>query len=82
MLQSIAHLLHFAGCTLASLHPEPLSSFTARDISLDDDDDDNDEKAPPARPGDDDKEDQFTKYAEAYFTTLNVRSLALFACFC
>lgn len=41
--QNIAALLHFAGCTLASLHPDPLSSFTVREIATDDPDDDADD---------------------------------------
>lgn len=39
MSQDIAALLHFAGCTLASLHPDPLTSFTARELAVDEDDD-------------------------------------------
>lgn len=37
-------MLHFAGCTLASLHPDPLSSFTARELAVEGDDDDEDEE--------------------------------------
>lgn len=81
-LQSIAHLLHFAGCTLASLHPDPLSSFTSREVALDDDSAASSSSgSPPPRPqpppastlGDEqDREAQFIKYSEAYYTTLNV----------
>lgn len=91
--QNIAALLHFAGCTLASLHPDPLSSFTVREIATDDADDDDDEghqgpdsetkKKPATTPNaayDQDPEaaaaaklQEFAKYADGYFATLNVR---------
>ena len=76
----MARLLHFAGCTLASLHPDPLSSFTPRTVEPDDEDDDDDAPKPPnpAAPDPEDTEAkcvEFAKYAEAYYTTLNVRLL-------
>jgi hypothetical protein len=88
--QNVAALLHFAGCTLASLHPDPLSSFTVREIATDDTDDDDDDgeqqesshgrdKKPATTPKPDHQQDQdeaklqeFAKYAEGYFATLNV----------
>ncbi|KWU41819.1 hypothetical protein RHOSPDRAFT_36645 [Rhodotorula sp. JG-1b] len=99
--ENIAALLHFAGCTLASLHPDPLSSFTVREIATDDadddDDDDDDEghqgsdietKKKPATTrnaaSDQDPEaaaaaklQEFAKYADGYFATLNDVQLAL-----
>lgn len=76
MDQSIAQLLHFAGCTLASIHPDPLSSFTSKTVDFSDDpsdDDDGDSPPPPAPAPPADKETEFANYAEAYYTTLNVR---------
>lgn len=61
----MAQLLHFAGCTLASVHPEPLATFTDKTVDFSDGD------ASTAAPGD--KESEFANYAEAYYTTLNVR---------
>ncbi|TKA56648.1 hypothetical protein B0A53_01841 [Rhodotorula sp. CCFEE 5036] len=93
--QNVAALLHFAGCTLASLHPDPLSSFTVREIATDDTDDDDDDgeqqesshgrdKKPATTPKPDHQQDQdeaklqeFAKYAEGYFATLNDVQLAL-----
>lgn len=47
-------------------------------MSLDDDDESEDgtprPKPPPAPPGEEDKAAEFGKYAEAYYTTLNVGS--------
>lgn len=77
-----------AGCTIASLHPDPLATFSSSIVSLDDspdsddddDDDDEDKKVKePSIPTDQlSKEDQFNKYAEAYYSTLFVRSLSVF----
>jgi len=73
--QNIAVLLHFAGCALASLHPDPLSSFTSREIETGGDEDE-EGNAKPAVPEGEDKAADFGKYAEAYYTTLNVRCLS------
>lgn len=56
-----------------------MSSFTARTMSLDDDDEESEDGSPrpnppPAPPGEEDKGADFAKYAEAYYTTLNVSS--------
>ncbi|GAA5977626.1 hypothetical protein JCM10908_005041 [Rhodotorula pacifica] len=83
--ENIAALLHFAGCTLASLHPDPLSSYTAREIATEvdeDDDEDADGQAPkPRKPTPRNEEEaklaEFTKYAEGYYATLNDVQLAL-----
>ncbi|ORY76879.1 hypothetical protein BCR35DRAFT_305630 [Leucosporidium creatinivorum] len=78
--ESIAQLLHLAGCTLASLHPDPMSSFTSRTMSLDDDESEEGSprpRPPPAPPGEEDKGADFAKYAEAYYTTLNDIQLSL-----
>ncbi|GAA6062853.1 hypothetical protein JCM10212_006106 [Sporobolomyces blumeae] len=69
---NIAVLLHFAGCALASLHPDPLSSFTSREISTE-----GDHNPPGSDPvdvngtQDKDKAQAFARYADAYYTTLN-----------
>lgn len=71
-------LLHFAGCALASLHPDPLSSFTSRELAVEGED----EEQGTAKTGLGDGQDKaadFGKYAEAYYTTLNVGHL-LFPC--
>lgn len=78
--QNIAALLHFAGCTLASLHPDPLSSFTSRELATADGDDADDEssaKRAEQAGKEPDKLAEFSKYAEGYYATLNVRPLAL-----
>lgn len=73
-LQNIAALLHFAGCTLASLHPDPLSSFTSRELATDDDVADGEGAAEPqGGDGREGKLGDFAKYAEGYYATLNVR---------
>ncbi|GAA5881001.1 hypothetical protein JCM16303_004632 [Sporobolomyces ruberrimus] len=67
---NIAVLLHFAGCALASLHPDPLSSFTSRELAVEGED----EEQGTAKTGLGDGQDKaadFGKYAEAYYTTLN-----------
>lgn len=75
----MARLLHFAGCTLASLHPDPLSSFTPRTVELDEDNDDEEDAPKAPKPtaadagGPEEKGPEFAKYAEAYYSTLNVR---------
>ncbi|GAA6037404.1 hypothetical protein JCM8097_008552 [Rhodosporidiobolus ruineniae] len=83
---NIAALFHFAGCTLASLHPDPMSSFTARELATEDDDDDEDEggaagggkgKKAEKKPEGEDKLADFTRYAEGYYATLNDIQLAL-----
>lgn len=54
-----------------------MSSFTSRTMSLDDDESEEGSprpKPPPAPPGEEDKGEEFAKYAEAYYTTLNVGS--------
>lgn len=72
--QNIAALLHFAGCTLASLHPDPLSSFTSRELAVDDDEVEDGAKAGGAASGEGgEKLADFSKYAEGYYATLNVR---------
>lgn len=79
--QNVAVLLHFAGCALASLHPDPLSSFTSREFEVEgegpdegDSADDRNRQASSARrlEANDDQAAEFGKYAEAYFATLNV----------
>ncbi|GAA5999286.1 uncharacterized protein JCM10292_001731 [Rhodotorula paludigena] len=78
--ENIAALLHFAGCTLASLHPDPLSSFTSRELATDDDDDADDEssaKRSEQAGKEPDKLAEFSKYAEGYYATLNDIQLAL-----
>ncbi|GAA6019235.1 hypothetical protein JCM10207_005047 [Rhodosporidiobolus poonsookiae] len=73
--ENIAALLHFAGCTLASLHPDPLSSFTSRELATDDD---NAAGQAAQKQGEgEDKLADFSKYAEGYFATLNDVQLAL-----
>lgn len=65
---------------MACLHPDPLSSFTARTVSLGEEDDDNEDGLvddqdaldPQERKGSD-----FGKYAEAYYATLNVSRASL-----
>lgn len=79
--QNIAALLHFAGCTLASLHPDPLSDFTVREIATEADDGDGGTSSRPSvntsTPSGDDQQEaklaDFAKYAEGYYATLNVR---------
>ncbi|KAI5481202.1 Mediator complex, subunit Med11 [Pseudohyphozyma bogoriensis] len=72
--EQISQLLHFAGCTVASLHPDPLSSFTSRTVDFQD----ASEAGSPAPTADpEDKMTQFSNYAEAYYTTLNDIQLAL-----
>ncbi|GAA5841284.1 hypothetical protein JCM3766R1_005014 [Sporobolomyces carnicolor] len=77
---NVAVLLHFAGCALASLHPDPLSSFTSREFEVEgegpdegDSADDRNRQASSARrlEANDDQAAEFGKYAEAYFATLN-----------
>ncbi|GAA5886643.1 hypothetical protein JCM6882_005842 [Rhodosporidiobolus microsporus] len=82
--ENIAALLHFAGCTLASLHPDPLSSFTSRELAVEDDEGEDDgeggeggEKAQKKPPPGEDKLADFGKYAEGYYATLNDIQLAL-----
>lgn len=62
---------------MASLHPDPMSSFTSRTMSLDDSDSEEGSpkpRPPPVSTSDDvDKTAEFSKYAEAYYATLNVR---------
>ncbi|KAM0755608.1 hypothetical protein T439DRAFT_320314 [Meredithblackwellia eburnea MCA 4105] len=72
--QKIARLMHLAGCTLASLHPDPLSSFTTR-TSEDEDKGGDGQSSKDGEPLD--KEAQFTKYAEDYYTTLNDIQISL-----
>lgn len=84
--QNIAILLNLAGCTVASLHPDPLATFSDSIVSLDDDSPDSDDEADgdqkmsegarrPAIPTQElGKEEQFAKYAEAYYSTLFVSS--------
>ncbi|GAA5872718.1 hypothetical protein JCM8547_006324 [Rhodosporidiobolus lusitaniae] len=77
---NIAALLHFAGCTLASLHPEPLSHFTSRELATDEDDDEGEGGAGKFAGGKGEGEDkvgEFAKYAEGYYVTLNDIQLAL-----
>lgn len=70
--------MHLAGCTLASLHPEPLSSFTTRTISVEEESDDDEPKQPKEPlPEQEQKGADFAKYAEAYYLTLNVSEWAL-----
>lgn len=74
----MARLLHFAGCTLASLHPDPLSTFTSRTIQIDDDSSDSesnqaDKATAPEPEAEPDKATEFEKYAGEYYATLNVR---------
>ncbi|SGY25599.1 BQ5605_C018g08645 [Microbotryum silenes-dioicae] len=61
--QDIAKLLHLAGCTLASLDPEPNPNL---DLS--------NEKHTPIP---EDKNERFDHFAQAYFTTLNDIQLSL-----
>ncbi|GAA6015298.1 hypothetical protein JCM11491_001003 [Sporobolomyces phaffii] len=69
---NIAVLLHFAGCALASLHPDPLSSFTSRELAVEGEDDEPASDKPKASaPDGQDKAVEFGKYAEAYYSTLN-----------
>ncbi|GAA5940517.1 uncharacterized protein JCM15063_002358 [Sporobolomyces koalae] len=79
---NIAVLLHFAGCALASLHTEPMSSFTLRELAVEGEADTEAEAQQgeaASRAGDHksvssgekDKAVEFGKYAEAYYTTLN-----------
>ncbi|GJN92967.1 hypothetical protein Rhopal_006012-T1 [Rhodotorula paludigena] len=76
--ENIAALLHFAGCTLASLHPDPLSSFTSRELATDDDADDESSAKRAEQAGKEpDKLTEFSKYAEGYYATLNDIQLAL-----
>ena len=80
ILQSIAQLLHLAGCTMACLHPDPLSSFTARTVSLGEEDDDNEDghmNDQDALDPQEQKGSDFGKYAEAYYATLNVSRVSL-----
>ncbi|GAA5906403.1 hypothetical protein JCM8208_004647 [Rhodotorula glutinis] len=83
---NIAALLHFAGCTLAALHPDPLSTFTSRELAIEDDDDGEGEgdgeareqqPKPAASTSHDAKLADFAKYAEGYYSTLNDIQLAL-----
>lgn len=73
-LQNIAKLLHFAGCTLASLHPEPLDSFTKREIEIPSayEQDDEEAEGKEAERDKNDKQAEFDRFAEAYYVTLNV----------
>ncbi|SCZ88526.1 BZ3500_MvSof-1268-A1-R1_Chr10-2g02989 [Microbotryum saponariae] len=57
--QDIAKLLHLAGCTLASLDPEPNPNLAPSN------------EKPTTIP--EDKKERFDHFAQAYFTTLNVR---------
>ncbi|BGP26244.1 mediator complex, subunit Med11 [Rhodotorula toruloides] len=75
--ENIAALLHFAGCTLASLHPDPLSSFTSRELATDDEGDDGTEAGGAASGEGGEKLAEFSKYAEGYYATLNDIQLAL-----
>ncbi|GAA5960628.1 hypothetical protein JCM3765_005881 [Sporobolomyces pararoseus] len=72
---NIAVLLHFAGCALASLHPDPLSSFTSRELELEgegEEENENDEaQGNSSKAQNGDKSAEFGKYTEAYYTTLN-----------
>ncbi|KAL8287354.1 hypothetical protein RQP46_003806 [Phenoliferia psychrophenolica] len=61
---SVAQLLHFAGCTLAALHPDPISTFTDKTLETDDD-------GAAAEGTEEADSKQFADYAEAYYTTLN-----------
>ncbi|GAA5985370.1 hypothetical protein JCM11641_006379 [Rhodosporidiobolus odoratus] len=71
---NVAALLHFAGCTLASLHPEPLANFTPRELATDDGDEGEEgatgDKANAEGAGED-KAKEFAKYAEGYYAALN-----------
>ncbi|GAA5825336.1 hypothetical protein JCM11251_006941 [Rhodosporidiobolus azoricus] len=77
--ENIAALLHFAGCTLASLHPDPLSSFTSRELATEDDEEEEEggDKAEKKPQAGQDKLADFGKYAEGYYATLNDIQLAL-----
>ncbi|GAA5846223.1 hypothetical protein JCM9279_005864 [Rhodotorula babjevae] len=88
--ENIAALLHFAGCSLAALHPDPLSSFTSRELATDDDGGEGEgeggegssataDKRPrgDGSTADDAKLAEFAKYAEGYYATLNDIQLAL-----
>ncbi|GAA5914011.1 uncharacterized protein JCM6883_007119 [Sporobolomyces salmoneus] len=72
---NIAVLLHFAGCALASLHPDPLSSFTSRELAIEGEDEDGDKAGNPASSSQAqsgvDKSTEFGKYSEAYYASLN-----------
>ncbi|BGP18203.1 hypothetical protein JCM10213_007831 [Rhodosporidiobolus nylandii] len=73
--ENIAALLHFAGCTLASLHPEPLSSFTSRELATDEDDGEEEQRS--GKKEERTKGEEFARYAEGYYATLNDIQLAL-----
>ncbi|GAA6056831.1 hypothetical protein JCM3770_003591 [Rhodotorula araucariae] len=75
--ENLAAVLHFAGCTLASLHPDPLSSFTSRELATDDDDTASGPGAGAKNAEGDDKLADFAKYAEGFYTTLNDVQLGL-----
>lgn len=80
--QNVARLLHFAGCTLASLHPDPLSTFTSRTIQIDDVSSDSesnqaDKATVPEPEAEPDKATEFEKYAGEYYATLNEIQLSL-----
>ncbi|GAA5997686.1 hypothetical protein JCM5350_003984 [Sporobolomyces pararoseus] len=71
---NIAVLLHFAGCALASLHPDPLSSFTSRELEVEgenENENENEAQDDSSHPEKGDKSAEFGKYTEAYYTTLN-----------
>ncbi|BGP50148.1 hypothetical protein JCM10450v2_006059 [Rhodotorula kratochvilovae] len=75
--ENLAAVLHFAGCTLASLHPDPLSSFTSRELATDEDDAAGGPGADAKKPEGDDKLVDFAKYAEGFYATLNDVQLGL-----
>lgn len=68
--QHIGALLHFAGRSLAALHPAPLSTFTDQDLSRDAPDSDDDQAPPPPDPND--RQAAFAKASDDYYATLNV----------
>ncbi|KAM0790152.1 hypothetical protein ACM66B_005472 [Microbotryomycetes sp. NB124-2] len=72
--ETIAHMLHLAGCTLASLHPEPLSTFSSRVVSVGADDRARDDEMLDAN---EQKGSDFAKYAESFYATLHDVQLSL-----
>ncbi|GAA5943968.1 hypothetical protein JCM1841_004933 [Sporobolomyces salmonicolor] len=63
--ENIAVLLHFAGRALASLHPDPMSSFTTQELE------DQEAASTDKKPEREDKAADFAQYAESYYETLN-----------
>ncbi|GAA5883279.1 hypothetical protein JCM3774_001746 [Rhodotorula dairenensis] len=77
--ENIAALLHFAGCTLASLHPDPLSNFTVREIATEADDGGEDDEGSDSPTTSQPKVDQSTPRRDDDQDEREAKKLAEFA---